>query len=165
MLSDETKSNEFNNVEIFVQDKINGFNNNNQKDKEDMENISNEGNNKLKFNSEYSQDHKIIEEKLLSNLHEKTKEDFNEISLDNNVTNFNLLKQAISVSNPTKKEGIKSYIVYTIKLKNRNDAILRRFSDFFLLREKLIIRWPGVYIPNIPPKITVVRFFIFYLYK
>jgi hypothetical protein len=58
--------------------------------------------------------------------------------------------------NPIKKEGIKSFIVYTIKLQNSNEAIFRRFSDFFLLREKLISRWPGVYIPNIPPKIAVV---------
>ena len=42
----------------------------------------------MKSNSEYSKDHKIIEEKLLSNLHDKRKEDFNEISLDDNVKKF-----------------------------------------------------------------------------
>ena len=85
MLSDDLKSNELNKAEILAQDKINGFNYNDQKENE---NISNEGNNKLKSNSEYSKDHKIIEEKLLSNLHDKRKEDFNEISLDDNVKKF-----------------------------------------------------------------------------
>jgi len=68
--------------------------------------------------------------------------------------------QPIQVLNPLKRDGIKSYIVYTIKLLNSNEAIFRRFSDFFLLREKLISRWPGVYIPNIPPKIAVVNIYL-----
>jgi hypothetical protein len=33
-----------------------------------------------------------------------------------------------------------------------NDPITRRYSDFYSLREKLVERWPGVYIPNIPGK-------------
>jgi hypothetical protein len=44
---------------------------------------------------------------------------------------------------------------YTIKLLGINQNIFRRYSDFFSLREKLKERWPGIYIPNIPPKILV----------
>ena len=35
------------------------------------------------------------------------------------------------------------------------EPIYRRFSDFYSLREKLVERWPGIYIPNLPPKLTV----------
>jgi hypothetical protein len=53
---------------------------------------------------------------------------------------------------------MKSYVVYTVKVKGINELIFRRYSDFFSLREKLTERWPGVFIPNIPPKKTVVKF-------
>ena len=53
---------------------------------------------------------------------------------------------------------MKSYVVYTVKVKGINEQIFRRYSDFFSLREKLTERWPGVFIPNIPPKKTVVKF-------
>jgi hypothetical protein len=61
------------------------------------------------------------------------------------------------VCDPVKKDGIKSYVVYTIKVQGINEPIFRRYSDFFSLREKLTERWPGVFIPNIPPKKTVVK--------
>ena len=35
------------------------------------------------------------------------------------------------------------------------EPIYRRFSDFYSLREKLVERWPGIYIPNLPPKVTM----------
>jgi hypothetical protein len=49
-----------------------------------------------------------------------------------------------------------SYIMYSIKLTGLNEVYFRRYSDFFALREKLVDRWPGIYIPNIPPKKSVV---------
>ena len=63
----------------------------------------------------------------------------------------------VTVSDPIKKEGFQSYVVYTVKSKSLNDPLLRRYNDFHSLRLKLIERWPGVYIPNIPPKKVVVR--------
>lgn len=33
--------------------------------------------------------------------------------------------------------------------------ITRRYSDFFLLREILVKRWPGFYIPSLPEKKTI----------
>jgi hypothetical protein len=62
----------------------------------------------------------------------------------------------INVTRPLKREGLKSYIVYTVIVNRKKEEIYRRYSDFFALREKLIERWPGVYIPNIPPKKVVV---------
>jgi hypothetical protein len=60
------------------------------------------------------------------------------------------------VSKPIKKDGFKDYIVYTVVSNKLNEPIFKRFSDFFALREKLVERWPGVYIPNIPHKKIVV---------
>jgi sorting nexin-1/2 len=62
------------------------------------------------------------------------------------------------VTNPIIKDGIKSYVIYTLIYKNQKDnPIHRRFSDFYALRAKLLERWPGVFIPNIPPKKAVVN--------
>lgn len=36
-----------------------------------------------------------------------------------------------------------------------SSVVTRRFSDFYSLREKIVERWPGLYIPNIPPKKAV----------
>ena len=33
---------------------------------------------------------------------------------------------------------------------------MKRYSDFYALRVKLIERWPGIFIPGIPPKKTIV---------
>jgi hypothetical protein len=61
----------------------------------------------------------------------------------------------VTVLDPIKKEGFSSYVVYTVKAKYLKDPLSRRYNDFHILRSKLIERWPGVYIPNIPPKKAV----------
>ena len=61
----------------------------------------------------------------------------------------------ISVSDPILVEGIKSYVQYKVTGELILEPIYRRFSDFYSLREKLVERWPGIYIPNLPPKLTV----------
>jgi hypothetical protein len=63
----------------------------------------------------------------------------------------------VTVSDPIKKDGFSSYIVYTVKTKSLKEPLYRRYNDFNVLRTKLLERWPGVYIPNIPPKKAVVR--------
>ena len=63
----------------------------------------------------------------------------------------------ITVSDPIKKDAFNSYFVYTIKGKDLKEPLFRRYNDFNILRTKLIERWPGVYIPNIPPKKAVVN--------
>jgi hypothetical protein len=52
---------------------------------------------------------------------------------------------------------MKAYVVYTIKLSWVDQNYYRRYSDFYALRETLVERWPGVYIPNIPGKKAVVN--------
>ena len=59
------------------------------------------------------------------------------------------------VSDPLLVEGIKSYVQYKVTGELVKEPIYRRFSDFYSLREKLVDRWPGLYIPNLPPKLTM----------
>ena len=61
----------------------------------------------------------------------------------------------IQVSDPILIEGITRYIQYKVTGDLLKETIYRRFSDFYSLREKLVERWPGIYIPNLPPKVTV----------
>ena len=53
-----------------------------------------------------------------------------------------------------KKEGISKYIIYTVKGVDREGPfdVFRRYSEFVVLREVLVQRWPGCFIPPIPPK-------------
>ncbi len=53
--------------------------------------------------------------------------------------------------------GIGKYVAYVIRGKDRDGEfeIQRRYKEFDLLHEKLILRWPGVYIPAIPNKTTI----------
>ena len=59
------------------------------------------------------------------------------------------------VCNPVIKDGMKKYVVYSLKGSAIHDDEVRRFSDFFSLRKKLVERWPGIFIPAIPPKKAV----------
>ena len=57
------------------------------------------------------------------------------------------------IDNPKKTEKtVGSYIAYTLDGTDITERLSRRYSDFFALYEKLLQRWPGVYIPRIPPK-------------
>ena len=59
------------------------------------------------------------------------------------------------VFGPLINDGIKKFVTYQIGGSSMSSEVTRRYSDFFALREKLLERWPGVYIPNIPPKKVV----------
>ena len=50
------------------------------------------------------------------------------------------------------KEHVKGYTSYTLKGSRVPEPLSRRYRDFDALRKKLVERWPGVYIPNIPHK-------------
>ena len=45
-----------------------------------------------------------------------------------------------------------SHVEYVLKGSLLQKDIQRRYSEFFLLREKIIERWPCIYIPELPPK-------------
>jgi hypothetical protein len=57
------------------------------------------------------------------------------------------------IDNPRKiDKTVSSYICYTMDGTDVTEQLTRRYSDFFALYEKLLQRWPGIYIPRIPPK-------------
>ena len=57
------------------------------------------------------------------------------------------------IDNPKKNEKtVGSYITYTMDGTDITEQLIRRYSDFYALYEKLLQRWPGIYIPRIPPK-------------
>ena len=57
------------------------------------------------------------------------------------------------IDNPRKVDKtVGSYICYTMDGTDVTEQLTRRYSDFFALYEKLLQRWPGIYIPRIPPK-------------
>lgn len=61
----------------------------------------------------------------------------------------------ISVTNPIfKEERISKHVLYTIIGADSQGSFetYRRYKDFIALRSALVIRWPGCYIPQIPPK-------------
>ena len=59
----------------------------------------------------------------------------------------------IYVTDPVSiKDGVKCYTSYTLKGSKVPETLNRRYRDFDALRKKLVERWPGVFIPNIPHK-------------
>ncbi len=67
------------------------------------------------------------------------------------------LSMDFSVSNPDDKNG---YVEYTCKGKDRQGEWEgnRRYTHFFLLHEVLTQRWPGLYLPRLPPKKAIGRY-------
>ena len=60
------------------------------------------------------------------------------------------------VSDPVfNKEGVSGYTSYTLQGSKIPEPLSRRYRDFDALRRKLVERWPGVFIPNIPHKKTM----------
>ena len=55
-----------------------------------------------------------------------------------------------SVSNPVKA----GHVTYTVKGRDDEGDFegSRRYKDFNALRSHLVSRWPGVFIPSMPPK-------------
>ncbi len=64
------------------------------------------------------------------------------------------------VSDPLIKDGVQKYVVYTLKGIDLDGPFetYRRFSNFHYIREILVKRWPGCFIPPIPEKKTLVCF-------
>jgi len=64
--------------------------------------------------------------------------------------------QQLFVSDPVfNKEGVTGFTSYTLQGSKLPEPLSRRYRDFDALRRKLVDRWPGVFIPNIPHKKTV----------
>ena len=64
--------------------------------------------------------------------------------------------QLLFVSDPVfNKEGVTGFTSYTLQGSKLPEPLSRRYRDFDALRKKLLERWPGVFVPNIPHKKTV----------
>ena len=54
-----------------------------------------------------------------------------------------------------KSAGISKINIYILRGEDSNYGkieIVRRYSDFYQLREALLRRWPGIFIPPVPEK-------------
>lgn len=57
------------------------------------------------------------------------------------------------VKDPEIVEGIKNHVTYKLCGSSvATSGLTRRYSDFFALRESLVKRWRGLYVPGMPPK-------------
>jgi len=86
---------------------------------------------------------------------EQIDDDHNENVEDNVVQPLNTQGITIDVTNPQIREDtFNKYVVYTIKGSDKNGPfeVIRRYSDFDKIRSLLLIKWPGCYIPPLPPK-------------
>lgn len=65
----------------------------------------------------------------------------------------------IIVCDPVIKENLGKFVTYKIKGNDKDDSffVIRRYSDFDKIRNALVIRWPGCYIPPLPPKQALVK--------
>ncbi len=52
------------------------------------------------------------------------------------------------------KSTLSSYIVYTVAYSDRTGPaeVVKRYSDFDAARNAMAARWPGIYVPALPPK-------------
>lgn len=63
----------------------------------------------------------------------------------------------VYVVDPVVKDSTKNYVVYTVKGSDSHGPfeVLRRFSEFYALKETLNARWPGCFVPPVPEKKAV----------
>ncbi|CAD8163391.1 unnamed protein product [Paramecium octaurelia] len=61
---------------------------------------------------------------------------------------------SVEVSDPKVQSGLNKYTTYSVRGMDKNGQfdVIRRFSDFRLIRQFLITKWPGCYIPPLPPR-------------
>jgi len=61
-----------------------------------------------------------------------------------------------TVRNPRVSSG---HIVYQVEGEDKEGKFegARRFNDFYELNQAIAKRWPGVYLPSVPPKKSFVR--------
>ena len=94
--------------------------------------------------------------KLSSQPSEKIKTD---LSSDEGIYKMNpprkLETYPMYIDTPIIGEGIKKHVQYSLMGTDIQEALKRRYSDFYALHEKLLERWPGIFVPNIPPKVVV----------
>ena len=55
------------------------------------------------------------------------------------------------------KSSTISFIQYSLKGNLISKPLIRRYSDFYALNKKFYQRWPGILLPNIPPKVYILN--------
>ena len=105
-------------------------------EKEESKNIIEEGSNK------------IIEEQKNELIDEENKE---QIDIENEEPKNKEEEPLVYISEANQTSD--KITQYVIKGKLCPNDLFRRYSDFFILRQKLLSRWPGITIPNLPPKV------------
>ncbi|CAD8079600.1 unnamed protein product [Paramecium sonneborni] len=60
----------------------------------------------------------------------------------------------VEVSDPRIQQGLNKYTIYSVRGMDQNGQfdVARRFNDFRLIRQLLVHKWPGCYIPPLPPR-------------
>lgn len=55
------------------------------------------------------------------------------------------------------KEGISKHIIYRISGSDKDGSfdVYRRYNEFNCVRDQLLVKWPGCFIPALPPKKAV----------
>ena len=126
--------------------------NKNELNKENKIEINKENENENK--NELNKENKIENKEENENKNELNKENKIETNKENqNETNKeNEEKDYMYISKSELIQGIANHLQYIIKGKGISDIIKRRYNDFYQLRAKLLLNWPGIYIPNIPNK-------------
>lgn len=93
-----------------------------------------------------------VKNKLLNDLREAAKD----VNVEEAYDEEDPKSKIFAVSNPVKSGG---HIKYTVSGVDGDGPFeeSRRFREFYALRNVLVQRWPGIYIPAIPEKKLVVR--------
>ena len=119
--------------------------------------IINEQKSENKINQENEENENIIKNiENLENFH--LEENFKEIIINCRKlekTQMNDSKIIVTISNPTEYDAgvfAKNYIVYKVQTVPFEWVVLRRYSDFDLLRKLLVKHFPSFYLPPLPNK-------------
>ena len=89
---------------------------------------------------------------------EEDKIDLSEVNLDKAYQGNMIEDENMNfvVDNPV---AISGHIVYHVKGVDKHGTWEgnRRYNEFYVLHGALSVRWPGIYIPKVPPKKAIVR--------
>ena len=132
----------------------NNINNINNKQNQNFVNSTNllTNNEKNSLQSEpISNNSEIINENIPLNLNSQNNNEKN--NLDNIKENIPLY-----ICDPfLNKSSTISFIQYSLKGNLISKPLIRRYSDFYALNKKFYQRWPGILLPNIPPKVYILN--------
>ena len=98
-----------------------------------------------------SKNSEIINENIPLNLNSQNNNETNNLdSIDENIPLY--------ICDPfLNKSSTISFIQYSLKGNLISKPLIRRYSDFYALNKKLYQRWPGILLPNIPPKVYILN--------